>query len=64
MDFDNIYESFQLEFIGISRIINHMTCYKFRALIDWNYNIQTYTYKFQLKTTYKDLGITSKLLHL
>ena len=24
---------FQLEFVSISRVINHMTCYKFSALI-------------------------------
>ena len=32
---------FQLEFICISRVINHMTCYKLSALIGWNYSIQT-----------------------
>ena len=32
---------FQLEFVSISRVINHMTCYKFSALIGWNYGIQT-----------------------
>ena len=32
---------FQLEFVSISRVINHMTCYKFSALIGWNYSIQT-----------------------
>ena len=33
--------SFQLEFVSISRVINHMTCYKSSALIGWKYSIQT-----------------------
>ena len=32
---------FQLEFVSISRVINHMTCNKSSALIGWNYSIQT-----------------------
>ena len=32
---------FQLEFLSISRVTNHMTCYKSSALIGWNYSIQT-----------------------
>ena len=32
---------FQLEFVSISRVINHMTCYNSSALIGWNYSIQT-----------------------
>ena len=32
---------FQLEFVSIIRVINHMTCYKLSALISWNYSIQT-----------------------
>ena len=32
---------YQLEFGSISRVINHMTCYKSSALISWNYSIQT-----------------------
>ena len=32
---------FQMVFVGISRVINHMTCYKPSALIGWNYSIQT-----------------------
>ena len=32
---------FQLEFVSISRVINHMACYKLSALIGWNYSIQT-----------------------
>ena len=32
---------FQLEFVSISRVINHMTCYKSSALLGWNYSIQT-----------------------
>ena len=39
---------FQLEFVSISRVINHMTCYKFSALIGWNYSIQTEKGGFQL----------------
>ena len=27
---------FQLEFVGISHVINHMTCYISSALIGWN----------------------------
>ena len=30
-----------MEFVSISRVINHMTCYKSSALIGWNYSIQT-----------------------
>ena len=32
---------FQLEFISISWVINHMTCYNSGALIGWNDSIQT-----------------------
>ena len=32
---------FQLEFVSIDRVINHITCYKSSALIGWNYSIQT-----------------------
>ena len=32
---------FQLGFVSISRVVNHMTCYKFSVLIGWNYSIQT-----------------------
>ena len=32
---------FQLEFLSISRVINHMTCYNLSALIGWNYSFQT-----------------------
>ena len=32
---------FQLEFVSISRVIDHMTCYKFSALIGWKHSIQT-----------------------
>ena len=32
---------FQLEFVSISRVINHMTSFKFSALIGWNYSIKT-----------------------
>ena len=32
---------FQLEFVSISQVINHLTCYKSSALIGWNYSIQT-----------------------
>ena len=35
------YGGFHLEFVSISRVINHMTCYKSSALIGWNYSIQT-----------------------
>ena len=35
-----LYGGFQLEFVSISRVINHMTSYN-----------SAYTYKFQLKTT-------------
>ena len=28
-----VYGGFQLEFVNISRVINHMTCYKSSALI-------------------------------
>ena len=28
---------FQLEFLSLSRVINHMTCYNSSALIGWNY---------------------------
>ena len=37
----SFYGGFQLEFVSISRVINHMTCYKSSALIGWNYSIQT-----------------------
>ena len=36
-----IIGGFQLEFVSISRVINHMTCYKFSAFIGCNYSIQT-----------------------
>ena len=32
---------FQLEFVSISWVINHMTSYNLSALIGWNYSIQT-----------------------
>ena len=32
---------FQLEFVSISQVINHMTCYIFSALNGWNYSVQT-----------------------
>ena len=32
---------FQLEFVSISWVINHMTYYKSSALIGWNFSIQT-----------------------
>ena len=32
---------FQLEFVSISRVLNHMTSYNSSALIGWNYSIQT-----------------------
>ena len=32
---------FQLEFVSISQVINHMTCYNLSALIGLNYSIQT-----------------------
>ena len=35
------YGGFQLEFVSISRFINHMTSYNSSALIGWNYSIQT-----------------------
>ena len=66
---------FQLEFVSISRVINHMTSFQFSALIGWNYSIKStkfktghviynsaYTYKFQLKTTKVDYKI--KIMYL
>ena len=32
---------FQLEFVSISRVINHMTCYNLSAFIGWNCSIET-----------------------
>ena len=32
---------FQLKFVSVSQVINHMTCYISSALIGWNYSIQT-----------------------
>ena len=31
----------KVEFVSISRVINHMTSYNSSALIGWNYSIQT-----------------------
>ena len=36
-----IQGGFQLEFVSISQVINHFTCYKVSTLIGWNYSIQT-----------------------
>ena len=38
---DPVQGGFQLEPASISRVINHMTYYKFSAFIGWNYSIQT-----------------------
>ena len=35
MRFISVLGGFQLEFVSISRVINNMSCYKFRALIAW-----------------------------
>ena len=32
---------FQLEFVSISGVINHMTCYNLSAFIGWNCSIET-----------------------
>ena len=36
-----IQGGFQLKFVSISHVVNHMTCYNLGALIGWNYSIQT-----------------------
>ena len=36
-----IFSGFQLEFVSISQVRNHMTCYNSIALIGLNYSIQT-----------------------
>ena len=41
MSWVQIKYGFQLEFVSIRWLINHMTCYKLSALIGWNYSIQT-----------------------
>ena len=41
LDFPDVNGGFQLEFVSIIQVINHMTCYKFNALIGRNYSIQT-----------------------
>ena len=33
LDYSHVYGDFQLEFVNISRVINHMTCYNSSALI-------------------------------
>ena len=33
-DFRGVMGGFQLEFVSISQVINHMTCYNLSALID------------------------------
>ena len=35
--FGNASNVFQLEFVSISWVVNHMTCYKLSALIGGNY---------------------------
>ena len=40
-EIEEIKGGFQLEFVSISLVINHMTCYKLSALIGLNYSIQT-----------------------
>ena len=37
----SVIGGFQLEFVSISRVINHMTSSNSSALIGWNYSIQT-----------------------
>jgi hypothetical protein len=33
----NVFGGFQLEFVSITWVVNHMTCYKLSALIGGNY---------------------------
>ena len=37
---NEVIGGFQLEFVSIRRVMNHMTCYKFSAGLGWNYSIQ------------------------
>ena len=41
--FEVLYDDggFQLEFVSISQIINHMASYNLSAIIGWNYSIKT-----------------------
>ena len=85
----HIFGGFQLEFVSINQVLNHMTSYNSTDLIGWNYSLLdwranlakhffkkinyppmraleiitghviynlTYTYKFQLKTTFVKLS--------